>query len=225
MPILKPTDYPNIIDHLPFSVDKITTDVQGYDLEFPKDKDHDVEWKIDFPIFVDAFYKFVYTYRRVPAQDEYFDYYLQVNSGYFETKIWEGRKVLDTARLMICLRARVYRMYPSLVRDLHFVYYAHENMIDCNILYNRKLDTQYGIDVLIERNKELFACCLYTDTARANMTRNGKKQRSVSFDNVTYVEMPLDMHTADRCGKFYLYGDEQIEYVRYIMEKTESLFV
>ena len=70
------------------------------------------------------------------------------------------------------IKARLFRSYPSLVRDLHFCLFLKERAKnDARVIYNIQIDTEIGIDILVEQGSTIYAINLFTPTARAMVGR------------------------------------------------------
>jgi len=115
------------------------------------------------------------------------------------------------------LKASIYRTYPSLVRDLHFNLYAKENIREALVISNRKLDVEEGIDQLIQFNNVFYGVSFFTDTRRA-YTGNGKKiSRHSPFEDVKYIEFPVNFEGTVKCGSFFLYGKTELNQITTIL--------
>lgn len=202
MHIYNQTDYPNLLLNISISSDEIKCLVSTYRLTFLPDRNKEVEWGIKLPMFVDAFYDYVVVYQTIPAQEEFFEYYLDYNKDYFNN--------LNRPDLEIGIKARAYRTYPSLVRDIYFNKYIQEKLgTRCQIIYNTKLDIEEGIDLMIITSKGIYGVCFYTNTKRAFAGRKAKENRHILFNNVKYIEMPLEFQGSVRAGDFFLYGEKE----------------
>jgi hypothetical protein len=199
-------DYPNFFDHFSITPIEIENQIIQFPLSFLKERNKTVEWKIQFLMFLHAFYRFLWMYKKVPQQEECFNFYLEINNEYFEKN-----KYAD--KIMAGLKARFFRAYPSLVRDLHFSSYLNHHFAEAEIIYNRQLDIREGIDVLIIYNNHYFAVSLYISTMRAFAGRIKKTTRHQSFKNVTYIDLPVDFKDSTSCGNFFLYGSNEYEKV------------
>ena len=111
---------------------------------------------------------------------------------------------------MLGLKARLYRTYPSLIRDLHFSKLLSERANNYKIIYNTNLDIKEGIDLLVIVNKINIAVNLYTKTRRAFVGRNKKENRHTIYDNITYIELPVEFNGSIKIGDFFLYGEREI---------------
>jgi hypothetical protein len=199
--------YPSLLDHLNISSNDVRNIIKDYNLFFPQVRNENVEWRIAFPIFLTPFYKFVYLNNNVLNQNDFYEYYLSENKKYFDENIFE-------AEILEGLRARIFRTYPSLVRDLHFSLFVSENIKEALIVYNRKLDVEEGIDLLIKLKDKLYAINLFTDTTRAHFGREKKLLRHTPFNNVQYVELPVNFKGSVKCGDFFLYGETELNQIK-----------
>jgi len=210
MKILDINSYPNLLDHLNLTSSEVCRIIESYTLSFPQVRNDKAEWRIAFPMFLTPFYKYVYNNNRVLNQNDFYNYYLSENKTFFDANKFD-------AEILEGLKARIYRTYPSLVRDLHFSLFVKENIEEAQIVYNRKLDVEEGIDLLIKFNDILYAINLYTDTKRAHIGREKKVYRHTPFENVKYVELPVNFKGSLKCGSFFLYGDAELNLIKKII--------
>lgn len=210
MKILNVNSYPNLLDNLRLTSSEVCKIIESYNLSFPQVRNDKAEWKIAFPMFLTPFYKYVYNNNGVLKQDEFYNYYISENKAYFDAISFEP-EILEG------LKARIYRTYPSLVRDLHFSLFVKENIKEAQIVYNRKLDVEEGIDLLIKLKDILYAINLFTDTTRAHIGREKKVFRHTPFENVKYVELPVNFKGSLKCGNFFLYGDAELNLIKKII--------
>lgn len=202
MKILNVANYPNLLEQIPLSSQQILDMVSNYSLSFLRVRNHEVEWGIRFPMFVESFYHTICTEAKVPNQQEAFDEYLNYNRDFFEK--------LNRPDLMTALKARYFRVYPSLVRDVYFNKYIYERLSDkCEIIYNISLDVEEGIDLLIFTQKAKYGMCFFIETKRGNFGRVVKQYRHTPFDDVQYVEMPMAFEGSVKAGDFFLYGERE----------------
>lgn len=192
-----PDNYPNYLTAVPHTAANLARQLAGFSLRFPSIKDDTVEWGVAWPSFVYSFYKHL---DPLPTQAQFWEYYTADNQDFFQQ-----RPLTPATRA--ALQARVYRTYPSLMRDLHFALFLRERLP--HVLYNPQLDVEQGIDLLITHQKRYFALNLYTNTARAHHGRAQKQHRHTLIPQVTYLELPVALKGATRAGDFYLYGERE----------------
>jgi hypothetical protein len=196
------TDYPNLLDSVNISSNDIQTQISSYRLTFLNTRNDTVEWGMQLPMFLPCFYDYLITHQSILNQIDFYNYYLEVNKKYFNSQsfsntIYEG------------IKARAFRTYPSLVRDIHFATFIKERNTNWNIIYNTTLDIEEGIDLLIVYNNTFYGINLFTNTARAFQGRQKKEFRHTKFDNVKYIDIPVEFKGSLKCGDFFLYGAKE----------------
>lgn len=195
-------NYPNLLPSISLTSSEIKDAISNYSLVFSKEKNQEVEWGIKLPMFVDAFYNYIVTKHQIPSQEDYFEYYLDFNKDFFSN--------LNRPDLHSGIKARAFRTYPSLVRDVYFNKLIFERLGNkCQIIYNTQLDIEEGIDLMIVTTKNNYGICFYTQTRRGFQGRAAKVFRHTTFDNVKYVEMPLEFNGSVHAGAFFLYGEKE----------------
>ena len=197
-PFPLPNPYPNLLANVSTTAADVAQRVAGYPLTFLPIKDQQVEWEVAWPSFVYTFYSHL---DPIPTQAEFWAHYLADNALFFQ------QRPLTTAT-QTALQARIYRTYPSLVRDWHFALFLSERLPH-HVLYNPQLDVEEGIDLLVSHHGRLFALNLYTNTKRAYDGRLQKQHRHTPFSNMTYVELPVALKGSVMAGQFYLYGERE----------------
>lgn len=194
--------YPNLLTAISLSSSEIRVMVSSYKLTFFSERNNEVEWRIKLPMFVDAFYAYIVKNQRIPTQQESFDYYLKYNTDFFQK--------LNRPDLESGIKARAYRTYPSLIRDIYFNKFIEERLASkCQIIYNTRLDIEEGIDLMIITSKNNYGICFFTNTRRAYTGRKAKEHRHTLFTNVKYVEMPMEFKGSVKAGDFFLYGEKE----------------
>ncbi len=205
------TKYPSLLDKINLSSSDITTQILNYKLEFYNYKNFDVEWQMKLPMFLNTFYDLIIKNNTIPTQ-----------SGLWE----EYKKQLtlpekaDKNVLLKGIKARLYRAYPSLVRDIHFSKYLEEQSLNgAKIIYNTILDVEYGIDIIVHFKNQLYALNLFTKTKRAFMGREKKSHRHIDINNVIYIDLPLELQNKNKVGDFYLFKEKQFSELKSIFKK------
>lgn len=194
--------YPNLLTAISLSSSEIRVMVSSYKLTFFSERNNEVEWRIKLPMFVDAFYAYIVKNQRIPTQQESFDYYLKYNTDFFQK--------LNRPDLESGIKARAFRTYPSLIRDIYFNKFIEERLASkCQIIYNTRLDIEEGINLMIITSKNNYGICFFTNTRRAYTGRKAKEHRHTLFTNVKYVEMPMEFKGSVKAGDFFLYGEKE----------------
>jgi hypothetical protein len=198
---------PNVIENklksIKFTSKDMETAISAYSLEFPSIRRDDIEWQMTFPPFVSSLYTFIDEHSCIPTQNQYFKRYISDNYAHFKARNLSQNQLQ-------ALKARLYRSYPSFIRDLHFALYASESGNFEKVAYNEILDISYGIDLLVVYNKRFFAVNLYTNTQKAHFCRKLKQKRRNSRIHLNAIELPIEFSGSRLCGDFYLYGDREL---------------
>lgn len=203
-----PNHFDNLYDSITLTHTQIEEIIRGYNLMFPQVRNKEVEWGIQFPMFIPTFYRHVLRTQSIPNQNEFWALYktehMQTLANHNDDILW-------------ALQARVFRTYPSIVRDIHFGLLLKNKLVNHRVLYNLKLDIEEGIDLMAIHGDRYWAINLFINSARAQFGRSVKENRHVKFDNVHYVEVPASYNTY-QVGQFFLYG--QAEYNMVLKEIT-----
>lgn len=186
----------NLLDYIVLTSSEIERQISSHPLEFDSYRDPHSEWMASIPRFIDSFYPFVMDECRIPTQLEMWERYREGVDDCLDTR---------------GIRSRMFRAYPSLVRDLHMSILLSERSKNSDIIYNRMLDFTFGIDILILFMGRAYSVNLYTETSRSHKGRSKKKARHITFSNVTPIDLPLYMEDGHRSGRFILYGDRDID--------------
>ncbi len=198
---LDPSLVPNDLESFAFSHIDIEEQVDGHALRFLDIRDKKVEWGMEIPIFVYAFYDSLSS-GNIPSQQEFWNHYQRFYEGKFRFEDLQDHQLKG-------LKARVFRTYPSLVRDIHFAKFLEAELAEVGVIYNQRLDVEAGIDLLLVTRKWNIAINLYTHTMRAKFGRLRKAGRHGRYANVIYLELPVAFSGCRKVGDFFLYGERE----------------
>lgn len=204
---MKICDLNNLFEIISLTSQEVEAQIQNYKLVFDQTRNEKVEWGLKLPMFVPSFYKFIKTKKLVPSQNDYWLFYVSENKDYLtDLKLTREEK--------IGVRARVFRTYPSLVRDLHFGLQMKENNIFRSVFYNEILDIEYGVDLVVENiNGILLGLNLFTKTKAAEHARIVKEFRPKKPIDFACCEIPIIFKGSKKCGDFFLYSDREINFI------------
>jgi hypothetical protein len=200
MKVFDHTKYDNLLGILQYDHKSVESWLSQYNLWFIRQINETVEKGMDLPMFVYAFYRYLYKQKCLPTQEQLYQEYIK--HDYFK-----GKNLSED--IMIGIKARLLRAYPSLVRDIHFAFYVKEKNPNITALYSMNLDVKEGIDLLLLKDSKYYGVNLYTDTPRGKEARSWKTKRHEPFYNVQYIEFPVKFEESHRCGKFNLYGETE----------------
>ena len=164
--------YPNLLPKISLTSDEIKAMVSTYKLTFLVERNYEVEWGKGLPMFVPAFYNFILNTNKIPNQEEFYNYYRKCNISYYKKL---NRPDLDSG-----IKARAYRTYPSLVRDIYFNKYIEEKIgTKCQIIYNTELDIEEGIDLMIITSKNKYGICFFLQKNRRAFIGRKAKEKDI----------------------------------------------
>jgi hypothetical protein len=206
--------YDNHIDKINFTSDDVLEDIKDMSLVFETFYKKEVEDNISLPPFIETFYDFVYDKQRVPKQYEFWLEY---------KKNEKVKEVIKHPPYEMALRARVFRTYPSLIRDIHFSLYLREKSKNSKVIYNTDLDYKIGIDIVVEYNKMLYGIHLFTNTERANSYREIKYGRHNEIDNIIPVNIPVNLTEENKFNDFYLYGEKELDIIKENLTHSKTI--
>lgn len=208
-------EFENLLEKINLTSTQIEEIIFNYKLDFLNYRNYEVENKIKFPMFLECFYDNLLKNKTILNQDEFAMHYARLNLEWFKNQNFSND-------ILSGLKARIFRTYPSLIRDLHFCLSLKEKNQYENVLYNIKLDVSHGIDVLIKKENKLFGVNLYTDTKNACDFRINKYKRHSVLPNIFYIELPVNFHGSKKCGDFFLYGEREMNLLSKIIDKRLS---
>ena len=207
----------NHLDNIDISSQDIERQVKSYSLVFPRDRDETVEWGMKLPMFIYSFYKYIAKHNSIPSQGDFYNQYISDNKEWF-------KKHGDSEKRLKGIKARVFRAYPSIVRDIHFALVVKERGNFNKVIYNYDIDIQKGIDLVIYNTgysfnnnrytSKRYAVNLFTNTDRAFQGRNKKGSRHGKILGVEYIDMPISFKGSKKCGRFYLYHNRELDILR-----------
>lgn len=195
----------NLLDNIETTHTSIEEMLYNKEYISNSDKDETTENKIRFPMFNMSFYKFIEEFKMIPSQKQFVEYYLLINQNDYNIKIYKKNE-----EKLHFLKCRLYRTYPSLVRDIHFSLFIKEHTNETKnnfVFYDKQMDLENGIDVGMVIKGKLYGVALFVGTERSYEFRKEKEKNRVKlFENVNYVELPKIIDYRDK--KIQLYGEE-----------------
>lgn len=210
-----PKNFPNMLPYLRITHRDVENWCEYYPLEIlPKDKYYDdfIENIKGFPTMVYPFYSHILKSEKqqMPFQHEYYETYLKYHAKMETNFDFEFSGYSDVQKMIYknAVMGRVYRTYPSLVRDLHFALYL-KNKLGDNAVFNRQLDVYKGVDIMLIIKNKYYGIKLFTKTERAEEFKRIKdSHRQKDFSNVEYIPITKSLK-GDYFGSFYLFGDDE----------------
>ncbi|MFF5996120.1 hypothetical protein AAGS61_15410 [Lysinibacillus sp. KU-BSD001] len=157
-----------------------------------KARSDEIEKFLNPPSFVAIFYYYIYVFQKVPTQQQYRDFYYEINSE------WIGQNVKE--KLLPAFEGRVARTYPSLFRDIHFYFFLKETGSFNRVIYKMKYDLSGKVDIFIQtKRNNWFGIQLRLDTKNSNyFAKERKPHRDVVDIPVlkAIIDLPLKLSNA-----------------------------
>lgn len=150
---------------------------------------------------------------KLPLVIEHFDAaegYISQEGLWYDYYTNNRQRILESsgANAVPAVMARVYRAYPSLVREHHLLLLLRDAGPFDWVLTDSKLDAA-GVDYLVVWEGRAFGVHAYLATERGKAFREAKRSRHKDIGIV--VDMPLEPEGAKRIGKFDVYGESHLE--------------
>ena len=218
---LEAKDTINILNIIGLDFSDIENNLKEIEFKRPDNAEEEVHNRVaktQFPYFNVNFYNFILENKRLPTQEEFFDYYIELNkfkSIKFNNSVTSILKLDD--EYLEALKIRLYkRVYPSLIRDLHFNLMLQDyTLFDVN--FNLYYDSFEGIDSAISgvnlRNN--YGVSLYLDTKNSRGFREKKHKyrhdyKNNEFVNIEYPIYPFGGDEGQKINNFYLYSVKEV---------------
>lgn len=195
-------DVENTILHIPY---------KGQGLQ----KDEKVE-KAKLPSIAEAFYQYVFMFG-VPTPEELITAYVKKHFHQKDALV-ELRTNSETYTLD-GIKARVFRTYPSLIRDFHFYLLCYESKAFDKVYYSLESDFKQGIDVRVTKNGVHYAVALFVQTKRSKEFKQKKYGRHQAL---TMQEVCIEINPFDRTNYIGDYALYQPSHVKSLQQQIQQ---
>lgn len=152
------------------------------------------------------FYLFVLLYQRIPTPEEFFKQY-QICYQRDAYKLGSVGEVPEEV-----IKARLYRAYPSLIRDIHFYYLCSNDSRFDEVKYSTEVDKQ-GVDLIVSKGGKRFAVRLHNNSEAAS---NWAKTKEIVGNFTAVIDVALGI--PNRVGCFDLYTTHSLDYLAAAIE-------
>ncbi|MCC9167359.1 hypothetical protein [Pontibacter harenae] len=168
------------------------------------------------PPLVISFYEFVFEHSTLPTDKELVQYYIAyyykpVSQNPSLVKIKPAYAACGSSRELsvVGVKNRLLRMYPSLVRDLHFMMLCHESGSFSDVYYSVKQDYALGYDLVVKRNNVKVYVRLMVETKRSQ-EYNSKKFTRHDMSQKNIFELKIRLSPERKLGEFFLYNKQDL---------------
>lgn len=177
--------------------------------------------KARFPAFALLFYRHVINHNKVPSAETFLQ---EVLITYFEQREIQFFNRLDGYDKLQpydpqSLKGRIYRTYPSLVRDFHFFLLCQESKKFSNVSYSLNDDYFKGLDLTVVYNRKTYVVSLYIATPRADHFKEIKYTRHEYGKNE--IVLRLEMDKLQKVKNLYLPDQAVVSLLIAEIEKIE----
>lgn len=187
-------------------------------------KNEDVE-NFAFPAFVLDFYEYVFKNDDIPTCEEIIELYI---SKHFD--ICQNEEVMykqleyEYFFSLEAVKARFLRLYPSIIRDVHFYLTVLESDIFDNVAYSCYVDYIEGIDLKVHYRNVEFPVALLFNTKRAKEFEEKKKSRHDLPDNIIKIICKTGSNSK-KVGDFFLYSNYALMTLKSEIDKQIEISV
>jgi len=178
-------------------IEELEKIISSYKIAKPKYRGEDIENK-SLPFMLSTFRKLIKN-EVPPTQDEFIKSFKEI---YHDLK-YKG------------ITSRLKRAYLSYVREYHLGYLLRKNFK--KVIYDEKIDIA-GVDYVIYYRGRKFNIHAFVNTENGKYWRGVKNGRHRFRGN--HIDLPIDLSRGKRCGKFILYNEQHIEFLKSEMDKT-----
>jgi len=158
------------------------------------------------PAFIQVFYYLFFKNLYIPSENDFFTTYVEWLGGIKNGKLVYGDLQLDPQGI----ENRIKRTYPSLIRDLHFLYLLEDSKIFDNVEYSMQMDYFNGLDLKLSYKGKEYFISLFIDSTRGTYFKKRKKQRH-DYSEIVEIEFNLDFSGMSKIGNIYLLNNSHVE--------------
>jgi hypothetical protein len=197
------------------SVEELETQIKNlpYSGE-SKAKSEDAE-KAKLPAFIQVFYYLFFKKLSIPSEIDFYNTYLEWMGGIKNGKLIYENLELDPEGV----ENRIKRTYPSLIRDLHFLYLLETSRQFDYVEYSMQMDYFNGLDLKISYKTKEYFVSLFIDSTRGKYFKRIKKERH-DYSQIVEIEFNLDFSSLKKVGNIYLLDKSHVEL---LIERINSI--
>ncbi len=158
------------------------------------------------PPFIQVFYSLFFQTLTIPTESEFYKTYFEWIGG-----VKNGKLIYEDQSLNpIGVENRIKRSYPSLIRDLHFLYLLEASEKFEKVEYSMKMDYYNGLDLkVIYKGIEYFVS-LFIDSTRGKYFKQKKLKRH-DYSEVNEITFNVQFDEMIKVGDIYLLTDLHVE--------------
>lgn len=158
------------------------------------------------PPFIQVFYYLFFRDLIIPKESEFLATYIEWLGGIKNGKLNYENIELD----LDGVGYRLKRTYPSLIRDLHFLYLLEDSKKFENVEYSMQMDYYNGLDLRVVYLGIEYYVSLFIDSSRGTYFKRRKKRRH-DYSGIIEIEFNLDFGGLDKIGNIYLLTKSHVD--------------
>jgi len=184
----------------------IEEQIKNINVKFLPTKSKKIEDKVKIPSFVKVFLYYINKKQKLPTQEEFAKVFLQAtkNKKYY---------TLQNSKEREALKARIFRVYPSLIRELHFIRKIYEDNFFDEVIYNFELDLRKGFDLVVKTGNIYYGLKIFVSTKRSYMYLDKKKYRQDNNVELFKLNVPFNFKEKQKYNRsdILLYEDKDVK--------------
>ena len=172
----------------------------------------------EWPPVVYPFYQILLSEHRIPFVSVLLDAYYKT---YADQITISGEQVCFQSKMFLKkdVDGRLMRTYPSLIRDFHFYLMLLDDGCFEELHYSCRADID-GKDIIVKNNDFEYQVSLYVNTRRSRDYKEKKNKYRHEYGKE--IQLPLDLHTARKCGDVFLYDRKDVERIKIAIRTFEA---
>jgi len=203
-------DFPNELLLVQFNFKEACEQVGEQILDKDTEENERIE-KEELPKFADLLWSHIFEFQKILTHQEFKVEYFKKNNKEISEKKFNEEEYEG-------LLGRIYRSYGACVRDCLMSLQFQENLsqFGVDVRFNRTLDIEEGIDILLLHKGKKYGLNLYLDSPRSRGFKKYKDgDRHEHFDDVIIVNLPCPFGGRIVVGKdIWMYGIKDRNIVR-----------
>ncbi len=199
------------------SVAEIERQIEQIDYQPATGEKGDRSENVKVPPFIQVFYYLFFANLKIPTEGIFWSTYLKWVGGDDEKGeiIIEGKSYEAAG-----LKKRLNRTYPSLIRDLHFLYLLDSSQKFEYVDYSMLRDYYNGLDLKVTYNNKEAFISLFIDTSRARYFKE-KKTRRHDYSMIHEIELNVAFRSLSKLGSIYVLNEQHIELLENLLNETK----
>jgi len=158
------------------------------------------------PAFIQVFYYLFFKNLEIPSENEFYQTYLKWLGG-----IKNGELIYENHNLdLIGVESRLKRTYPTLIRDLHFLYLLEASNKFDNVEYSMQMDYFNGLDLKIIYKGNVSFVSLFIDSSRGKYFKNKKTKRD-DYSEINGVVFNVDFAKLSKVRNIFLLNQLHVD--------------